>query len=80
VNQRRLYSGCTLASPDNCIYGSVGEIASVSSSSYNALEASLRKRFNHGLSFLASYTWAHSIDDVSSFNITGSASQGCRRK
>ena len=75
VNQRRLYSGCTLASPDNCIYGSVGEIASVSSSSYNALEASLRKRFNHGLSFLASYTWAHSIDDVSSFNITGSASQ-----
>jgi outer membrane receptor protein involved in Fe transport len=75
VNQRRLYSGCTLANPDNCIYGSVGEIASVSSSSYNALEASLRKRFNHGLSFLASYTWAHSIDDVSSFNITGSASQ-----
>ena len=75
VNQRRLYSGCTLAQPDNCVYGSVGEIASIANSSYNALEASLRKRFSHGLSFLASYTWAHSIDDVSSFNITGSASQ-----
>jgi hypothetical protein len=75
VNQRRLYSGCTLASPNNCIYGSVGEIAGISNSSYNALEASLRKRFSHGLSFLASYTWSHSIDDVSSFNITGSASQ-----
>jgi len=75
VNQRRLYSGCTLAQPDNCVYGSVGEIASIANSSYNALEASLRKRFGHGLSFLASYTWAHSIDDVSSFNITGSASQ-----
>lgn len=75
VNQRRLYSGCTLAQPDNCAYGSVGEIASIANSSYNALEASLRKRFSHGLSFLASYTWAHSIDDVSSFNITGSASQ-----
>src|SRR5579863_3505346 len=75
VNQRRLYSGCTLANPNNCIYGSVGEIASISNSSYNALEASLRKRFSHGLSFLASYTWSHSIDDVSSFNITGSASQ-----
>ena len=75
VNQRRLYSGCTLANPNNCVYGSVGEMASIANSSYNALEASLRKRFGHGLSFLASYTWSHSIDDVSSFNITGSASQ-----
>ena len=75
ANQRRLYSGCTLAQPDNCVYSSVGEIASIANSSYNALEASLRKRFSHGLSFLASYTWSHSIDDVSSFNITGSASQ-----
>jgi outer membrane receptor protein involved in Fe transport len=75
VNQRRLYSGCTLAQPNNCIYSSVGEIAGIANSSYNALESSLRKRFSHGLSFLASYTWSHSIDDVSSFNITGSASQ-----
>ena len=77
VNQRRLYSGCTLSSNPNtpCTYGSIGEIASVANSSYNALEASLRKRFAHGLSFLASYTFSHSIDDVSSFNITGSASQ-----
>jgi len=75
VNQRRLYSGCTLAQPNNCVYSSVGEIASIANSNYNALETSLRKRFSHGLSFLASYTWSHSIDDVSSFNITGSASQ-----
>ena len=75
VNQRRLYSGCTLAQPNSCIYSSVGEIASIANSSYNALEASLRKRFSHGLSFLASYTWSHAFDDVSSFNITGSASQ-----
>ena len=76
ANQRRLYSGCTLADlPSSCIYSSVGEIASIANSSYNALQASLRKRFSHGLSFLASYTWSHSIDDVSSFNITGSASQ-----
>ena len=75
VNQRRLYSGCTLAQPNTCIYGSVGEIASMANSNYNALETSLRKRFSHGLSFLASYTWSHAIDDVSSFNITGSASQ-----
>jgi hypothetical protein len=76
ANQRRLYSGCTLADPpSSCVYSSVGEIASIANSSYNALQTSLRKRFSHGLSFLASYTWSHSIDDVSSFNITGSASQ-----
>ncbi|MGA7576411.1 MAG: TonB-dependent receptor [Terriglobales bacterium] len=75
VNERRLYSGCTLEQPTNCIYSSVGEIASIANSSYNALEASLRKRFSHGLSLLVSYTWSHSIDDISSFNITGSASQ-----
>ena len=35
----------------------------------------MRKRFSHGLSFLVSYTWSKSIDDVSSFNITGSAAK-----
>jgi outer membrane receptor protein involved in Fe transport len=75
VNQRRQYSGCTLALPNNCIFGSVGEIASAANSSYNALQSSLRKRFGHGISFLASYTYSKYIDDVSSFNITGSASQ-----
>jgi hypothetical protein len=31
--------------------------------SYNSLQAKLTKRFSHGLSFLTSYTFAHSIDD-----------------
>ena len=76
ADQRRLYSGCTLADPpSSCKFSSTGEIASLANSSYNALEASLRKRFSHGLSFLASYTWSKAIDDVSSFNITGSASK-----
>src|SRR5207248_1274394 len=47
--------------------------AGIANSSYNALEASLKKRFSHGLSFLASYTLSKSIDDASSFNLTGSA-------
>jgi hypothetical protein len=76
ADQRRLYSGCTLADPpSSCQFSSTGEIAGIANSSYNALEASLRKRFSHGLSFLASYTWSKAIDDVSSFNITGSASK-----
>jgi hypothetical protein len=76
VNQRRLYSGCTLANPAApCNYASVGMIAGIANSTYNAMEVSLKKRFSHGLSFLASYTLSKTLDDVSSFNITGSASQ-----
>jgi outer membrane receptor protein involved in Fe transport len=76
ADQRRLYSGCTLAdSPSTCVYSSTGEIAGIANSAYNAMEASLRKRMGHGLSFLVSYTWSKAIDDVSSFNITGSAAK-----
>jgi hypothetical protein len=76
ADQRRLYSGCTLAdSPGSCQFSSTGEIAGIANSAYNAMEASMHKRFSHGLSFLLSYTWSKTIDDVSSFNITGSASK-----
>jgi hypothetical protein len=76
VNYRRLYSGCNLSvnSPP-CNFASVGLIAGIANSTYNALQTSLKKRFSHGLSFLASYTFSKTLDDVSSFNITGSASQ-----
>ena len=39
----------------------------VVSSNYNSLQTKLDKRFSHGLSFLASYTWSHSIDGASVF-------------
>ncbi len=76
ADQRRLYSGCTLNDPPNtCIYSSTGLIGGIANSSYNALEASVRQRFSHGISFLASYTFSKTIDDASSFNMTGSASK-----
>lgn len=76
ADQRRLYSGCTLNDPpSSCIYSSTGLIAGIANSSYNALETSLRKRFSHGMAFLASYTFSKSIDDASSFNMTGSAAK-----
>jgi hypothetical protein len=75
ADQRRLYSGCTVTGSTACTYSSVGEIAGISDSSYNALQVSLKKRFAGGFSMLASYTLSKTLDDVSSFNITGSASQ-----
>jgi hypothetical protein len=74
-DQRRLYSGCTVAQPSPCTFSSVGEIAGIANSSYNALQTSLKKRFGHGVSALISYTYSKTLDDASTFNITGSASQ-----
>jgi hypothetical protein len=75
VNLYRPYSGCTPANPDSCLFGSIGNIAGVTNSDYNALQGSLQKRLGYGLAFLASYTYSKTLDDVSSFNISGSAPQ-----
>jgi hypothetical protein len=76
ADQRRLHSGCTLNDPpSSCVFSSTGMIAGIANSSYNALETSLRKRFSYGVAFLASYTFSKSMDDASSFNMTGSAAR-----
>ncbi len=72
-DQQRI--NCLPTTQGNCNYSSVGLITGAANSSYHALETSLRRRFDHGFSLLASYTFSKAIDDVSSFNITGSASQ-----
>jgi hypothetical protein len=75
-DQRRLFSGCTVLDLNApCTFSSVGEIAGIANSSYNALQTSLKKRFSHGVSALFSYTFSKTLDDASTFNITGSASQ-----
>jgi hypothetical protein len=46
-------------------FGSVNAQVSDGNSSYNALNVELKRRFANNFTFLASYTWAHSIDDSS---------------
>ncbi|HZY62291.1 MAG TPA: carboxypeptidase regulatory-like domain-containing protein [Edaphobacter sp.] len=46
-------------------FGSAGINEYVGISSYNSLQAKLQKRYENGLNFLATYTWAHAMDDAS---------------
>jgi hypothetical protein len=45
--------------------GGMGTIHFGGVSTYNSLQAKMEKRYSHGLSFLATYTWAHALDDTS---------------
>ncbi|HEU4710800.1 MAG TPA: TonB-dependent receptor [Pyrinomonadaceae bacterium] len=58
--------GGTLRTPGTVSpFGSINAQSSDGNSSYNALNAELKKRFSNNFQFLASYTWSHSIDDSS---------------
>jgi hypothetical protein len=46
--------------------GGVNYEQAIGTAHYNSLQAKLNKRYNNGMSFMASYTWAHSIDDAQS--------------
>ena len=52
---------------DPATYGAIDTTYSGGNSNYNSLQASLKKQLSHGLQFTASYTYAHAIDDSSSF-------------
>ena len=45
--------------------GSFLQIQSTAQSTYNSLQISLTRRFSKGMQFLASYTYAKSIDNAS---------------
>jgi len=47
-------------------YDSLGALATIGHSRYNALQTSLRKRFSQGLQFDVNYTFAKSMDSASS--------------
>ncbi len=47
------------------LFSTITEISHGESSSYNALQVTGERRFSHGLAFLASYAWGHSLDITS---------------
>lgn len=66
-----LNATCDPSTLDNCIvFSDMDANYSNGSSVYHGLSTSLRKRFNHHYEFLASYTWAHAIDDSTDLQAT----------
>lgn len=52
-------------------FGSVGTQTTDGTSHYSSLQVNVTKGMSHGLSFITSYTWAHSIDNASGFESSG---------
>lgn len=76
INPAIYAPGATTSTTDRrrALYPSFGQLSLVepgSTSQYNALQATLEKRFSSGFSFLANYTWAKSIDTGSFAKQTG---------
>jgi len=63
---RKLMRKDVFNAPSPIFTGEFDLLSNAGTSSYNALQAQYRHRLSHGLQALVSYTWAHSIDDVSS--------------
>src|SRR5438309_4512607 len=49
------------------VFSSIFAQDTIASSAYNSLQASLDKRFAHGLQFTTAYTFSKSFDEASSF-------------
>ncbi|MGB6872144.1 MAG: carboxypeptidase-like regulatory domain-containing protein [Acidobacteriaceae bacterium] len=50
---------------------SVGRVYTDGSSNYNSLQVQLNKQVTHGLYYIISYTWSHSLDNGSGFESSG---------
>ena len=61
---RRLLQSSDILSP-NATLNAADLIGNTANSGYNALQLRFQRRLSRGLQTLASYTWAHSIDDGS---------------
>jgi hypothetical protein len=64
--------------PVPAIDNSINLLASDGGSKYNSLQTRLEKRFSHGFSLLASYTYSHSEDNASNANLGSQNNDGFR--
>jgi len=63
-NPATTFTGLPSASPDPR-FAAVNEISNQGISNYNGLSVQYRRAFSHGFQGQISYTWSHSLDDIS---------------
>ncbi|MFN7926226.1 MAG: TonB-dependent receptor [Bryobacteraceae bacterium] len=67
LNQPRPGPGAVAARRAYPVFSGIINTEFRANSNYHGLQATLEKRYAKGLSFLASYTWGHAIDDAALF-------------
>jgi hypothetical protein len=67
INQPRPGPGAVAPRRAYPVYNAIANTAFRANSNYHGLQATLEKRFSQGLSFQASHTWGHNIDDAGIF-------------
>jgi hypothetical protein len=73
-------TGAGCPSDGVAVFSSIFAQDTIANSNYNSLQASLEKRFTHGLQFELAYTFSKSIDNASSFeNILKPICDRCNR-
>jgi carboxypeptidase family protein len=73
-------TGVGCPSDGRSVFSSIFAQDTIANSNYNSLQASLEKRFTHGLQFQLAYTYSKSIDNASSFeNILKPICDRCNR-
>jgi hypothetical protein len=68
---RRLIQSTTLEPSPNPNFGELAFVTNAAKSNYQAMQVQLQRRLSAGLQFLASYSWAHSIDTASAGSAFG---------
>jgi hypothetical protein len=72
VDARRIHAGCAPGGGP-CNFASVGLVSYSTNSTYHAMQTTLLRRYNRGLTFSTSYWFSKTLDYVSSMNVAGSA-------
>ena len=74
ADRRRVYANCP-ADGGTCDFSTIAMLRNVTTSNYNAGQASVSRRFSGGYGFNVSYWYSKSLDELSAMNLSGAAAK-----